>query len=54
MRSEFSDGQAPSEEQGEEAGTYEPPALEVLGTFAELTQQGTASTDELLNDGSIE
>lgn len=32
--------------------SYEPPRIEVLGTFAELTQQGDAATDELLNDGS--
>jgi hypothetical protein len=33
-------------------GTYEPPALEVLGSLAELTQLGSAPPDELLNDGS--
>jgi hypothetical protein len=31
---------------------YEAPALTVLGTFAELTLQGAAPPDELLNDGS--
>jgi hypothetical protein len=37
---------------GGEAGAYEAPAIVVLGTFAELTQQGTGPADELLNDGS--
>jgi hypothetical protein len=32
--------------------TYEAPSVTVLGTFAELTQQGAAPPDELLNDGS--
>jgi hypothetical protein len=36
----------------ESKGAYEAPTVTVLGTFAELTQQGTAATDELLNDGS--
>ena len=40
------------EDSGEQAGAYEPPAIAVLGTFAELTQQGNTPTDELLNDGS--
>jgi hypothetical protein len=31
---------------------YVPPKLVVLGTLVELTQLGTAPTDELLNDGS--
>ena len=31
---------------------YEAPTVTVLGTFAELTQQGNTATDELLNDGS--
>ena len=31
---------------------HEAPSIVVLGTVAELTQQGTESTDELLNDGS--
>jgi hypothetical protein len=35
----------------DEAG-YEAPTLTVLGTVAELTQQGSGATDELLNDGS--
>jgi hypothetical protein len=35
-----------------ESGGYEAPAIVVLGTFAELTQQGQAPTDELFNDGS--
>ena len=40
------------EDSGEPAGTYEAPTVTVLGTFAELTQQGNTPTDELLNDGS--
>jgi hypothetical protein len=36
----------------EEPVDYQPPAVEVLGTVAEITQQGAAPTDELLNDGS--
>jgi hypothetical protein len=35
-----------------DASGYVPPKLVVLGTLVELTQLGTASTDELLNDGS--
>lgn len=35
-----------------EPGGYEAPTIVVLGTFAELTQQGQAPTDELFNDGS--
>ena len=31
---------------------YVPPKLVVLGTLVELTQLGSAHTDELLNDGS--
>jgi hypothetical protein len=31
---------------------YEAPSVTVLGTFAELTQQGAGPADELLNDGS--
>jgi hypothetical protein len=37
----------------EETVDYEPPAVVVLGTVAELTQEGTAPTDELLNDGAL-
>jgi hypothetical protein len=37
---------------GEQAGAYEAPKVVVLGTFAELTQQGNTPVDELLNDGS--
>jgi len=35
-----------------DSSAYEAPAVVVLGTFAELTQQGNTPTDELLNDGS--
>jgi hypothetical protein len=37
-----------------QAGTpdYVAPRLIVLGTLVELTQLGSAHTDELLNDGS--
>jgi hypothetical protein len=35
-----------------ETGGYEAPSVVVLGTFAALTQQGQAPTDELFNDGS--
>jgi hypothetical protein len=35
-----------------EASGYVPPKLVVLGTLVELTQLGSAHTDELLNDGS--
>jgi len=31
---------------------YEPPALIILGSVVELTQQGIEPTDETLNDGS--
>jgi hypothetical protein len=37
---------------GDDSESYEAPAIVVLGNFAELTQQGTSPTDELLNDGS--
>jgi hypothetical protein len=36
----------------EAASGYVPPKLVVLGTLVELTQLGSAHTDELLNDGS--
>jgi len=50
MGSDFGESQVTSL-QGKSGG-YEAPTIVVLGTFAELTQQGQAPTDELFNDGS--
>jgi hypothetical protein len=54
MRSDFGESQVSPMEMGRkgESGGYEAPTIVVLGTFAELTQQGSSPTDELLNDGS--
>jgi hypothetical protein len=55
MRSDFGESQVSPVEKGRsrgESGGYEAPTIAVLGTFAELTQQGQAPTDELFNDGS--
>jgi hypothetical protein len=53
MRSDFGESQvtAGTGHMGESGG-YEAPTIVVLGTVAELTQQGQAPTDELFNDGS--
>ncbi len=53
MRSDFGESQvSPANGPQGESGGYEAPTIVVLGTFAELTQQGQAPTDELFNDGS--
>ena len=54
MRSDFGESQVSPVEMGRrgESGQYEAPTIVVLGTVAELTQQGQAPTDELFNDGS--
>ena len=53
MRSDFGESQVSPVEMGRrESGGYEAPTIVVLGTVAELTQQGQAPTDELFNDGS--
>jgi hypothetical protein len=55
MRSDFGESQVSPVEMGRSRGEsdgYEAPTIVVLGTFAELTQQGQAPTDELFNDGS--
>ena len=52
MGSNGSQEEFPHEDQGSGAdGGYVAPAVTVLGTLADLTKQGTAPVDELLNDG---
>ena len=53
MRSDLGESQVTPVETGQgESSGYKAPTIVVLGTFAELTQQGQAPTDELFNDGS--
>jgi hypothetical protein len=54
VRSDFGEEGTDTPLATEQAGSdgYEAPTVVVLGTFAELTQQGVGAADELNFDGS--